>query len=139
MSVATFAMAEVAPIVKPGAPGESSQALSAEEAVRIANTSYSPADARFMQGMIPHHHQAMQMAGLVAGRTNHPELIDIAGRINASQGDEIVFMQQWLRARGESAPDPEAHDAMHATDGVSGVAAAEQMAELADSEGAAFE
>ena len=137
--LSTIALAEVPPIIKPGAPGEASQALSAEEAVRIANTSYSPADARFMQGMIPHHHQAMQMARLVADRTNHPELIDIAGRINASQGDEIAFMQQWLRARGESAPDPEAHDAMHATHGISGMATAEQMAELADSEGAAFD
>jgi uncharacterized protein (DUF305 family) len=139
MSLATLALAEVAPIVKPGAPGESSQALSAEEAVRIADTSYSPADAKFMQGMIPHHHQAMQMARLVADRTNHPELIDIAGRINASQGDEIVFMQQWLRARGESVPDPAKHDAAHAAHGVKGMATAEQMDELEASEGAAFD
>jgi uncharacterized protein (DUF305 family) len=45
-----------------------------------------------MQDMIPHHHQATQMAALVADRTNNP-LVDIAGRIDAAQADEIEFMQ----------------------------------------------
>ncbi|MGB5575988.1 MAG: DUF305 domain-containing protein, partial [Woeseiaceae bacterium] len=65
-----------APIIQPGAPGSPSSELSAEEAIKIANTSYSPADAQFMRDMIPHHHQALQMAALVADRTNRPELID---------------------------------------------------------------
>jgi len=68
------AMAQDAPIIQPGAPGESARELTAEEAVEIANTSYSPADALFMQDMIPHHNQAVQMAALVADRTNRPEL-----------------------------------------------------------------
>jgi uncharacterized protein (DUF305 family) len=67
--------------------------LSPEEAIAIANTSHSAADSQFMQDMIPHHHQAIQMAALVADRTNRQELIDVAGRINASQDDEIKFMQ----------------------------------------------
>ena len=68
------------PIIQPGAPGEPAQDLSAADAIEIANTSYSMDDVRFMQDMIPHHHQAMQMAELVNDRTNNPELIDIAGR-----------------------------------------------------------
>ena len=55
-----------APIVQPGAPGQDNRQLSAEEAVRIARTSHSPDDTRFMQDMIPHHNQAVQMAALVA-------------------------------------------------------------------------
>jgi uncharacterized protein (DUF305 family) len=113
--------------------------LSAEEAVKIADTSYSPADARFMQDMIPHHHQAIEMAALVADRTNRPELIDVAGRINASQGDEIAFMQGWLRDRGEHVPEPTAHDAMHTSHKMAGMASPEQMAELAASKGTAFD
>ncbi len=139
LSVAAAQIAEDAPIVQPGAPGESSRTLSAEEALEIANTSYSPADVRFMQDMIPHHHQALQIAALAGERTNRPELIDLAGRVNASQEDEIAFMQQWLRARGERVPDPTAHDQMHATHAMAGMATAEQMAELARSEGTDFD
>jgi len=137
--IGEVAIAEDAPIVKPGAPGESPQALSAEEAIKIADTSYSPSDARFMQDMIPHHHQAMLMAALVADRTNRPELIDIAGRINASQGDEIEFMQQWLSTRGERVAEPDAHEAVHANHDIAGMATPEQMKDLARSEGAAFD
>jgi uncharacterized protein (DUF305 family) len=127
------------PIIQPGAPGEPVQELNAEEAIAIANTSFSPADSQFMQDMIPHHHQAIEMAALVADRTNRPELIDVAGRINASQDDEIRFMQDWLRSRGEPVPDPTAHHAMHTTHTMAGMATPEQMAELAAAEGTAFD
>jgi len=103
VALAAAGVAQV-PIIQPGAPGEPARELSSEEAIEIADTSYSPADATFMQDMIPHHHQAQEMAALVGNRTNRPELIDVAGRIDASQGDEIGFMQQWLRQRGESVP-----------------------------------
>ena len=79
-----------APIVHPGAPGEQARTLTAEEATDIAVTAFSPADIRFMTDMIPHHHQAMEMTVLVADRTNRPEVVDLAGRISASQGDEIA-------------------------------------------------
>ena len=127
------------PIIQPGAPGEPVRELNAEEAIAIANTSFSPADSQFMQDMIPHHHQAIEMAALVADRTNRPELIDVAGRINASQDDEIRFMQDWLRSRGEPVPDPTAHHAMHTTHMMAGMATPEQMAELAAAEGTAFD
>ena len=65
-----------APIVQPGAPGEPARDLSADEAIEVAVTGYSPDDVTFMQDMIPHHHQAIEMAELVADRTNRPELID---------------------------------------------------------------
>ena len=138
-SVAIADIAGEAPIIQPGAPGESSRVLTAEEAVEIANTSYSPADVRFMQDMIPHHHQALQMAALAGVRTNRPELIDLAGRVNASQEDEIAFMQQWLRARGELVPEPTAHDGMHTGHAMAGMATPEQMAELARAEGTDFD
>ena len=131
-------MAQV-PIVQPGAPGAPTRELSAEQAIEIADTSYSPADALFMQDMIPHHNQAVQMAALVADRTNRPELIDVAGRIDKSQKDEIEFMQQWLADRGESAPDPTAHEAMHTSHKMAGMASPEQMAELAATDGTDFD
>ena len=144
------ALAQDAPIVQPGAPGEAVRQLSAEEAVQIAANRYSDDDVRFMQQMIWHHHQAVQMAALVEGRSSTEALVEIAGRIDASQADEIAFMQGWLRERGETAPDPMADPhAMHA--GMSGghggamhgemagMASPEQMARLADADGMDFD
>ncbi|MEO1078750.1 MAG: DUF305 domain-containing protein [Pseudomonadota bacterium] len=127
------------PIVQPGAPGQDVRELSAAEAAKIAQTSYSPDDVRFMQDMIPHHNQAVQMAVLVEERTNSPELKDIAGRINASQADEIEFMQDWLAERGEKVPEASAHHAMHMSHDMAGMASPEDMALLADSRGVGFD
>ena len=139
LAIASAGMAQDVPIIQPGAPGDAARELTAEQATEIASSSYSPADTLFMQDMIPHHNQAVQMAELVAERTNLPQLVDVAGRINASQADEIEFMQGWLRERSEPVPDPTAHSAMHTTHKMAGMASPEQMAELAASEGTAFD
>lgn len=81
-----------APIINPGAPGEPGQALTAEQATQLAAVRYTGADVRFMQDMIPHHHQALVMSRLVAERTSRNELLDVAERIEKSQADEIEFM-----------------------------------------------
>ena len=135
---ATLAAAQ-APIVQPGAPGEPARELTAEEAIDIAVSSYSPDDVRFVQDMIPHHHQAVQMAELVTDRTNRPELADAAGRINLSQRDEIEFMEKWLGERGEPVPDPSDHAAMHTDHRMAGMATPQQMTELAASAGTDFD
>jgi len=127
----TVGFAQDAPIVQPGAPGDLPKIITAEEASKIAANSYSKDDVQFVQDMIPHHNQAVQMSSLVAERTNRPELKDLAGRIDVSQEDEIEFMQNWLRARGERVPEPTAHEAMHISHKMAGMASPEQMAELA--------
>ena len=139
LSLSAVGFAQNAPIVQPGPPGESARQLSADEAIEIANTSHSPDDTQFMQDMIPHHNQAMQMAELVAERTNRQEIVDVAGRINVSQQDEIEFMQQWLRDRGERVPSPTAHDAMHTDHRMAGMATPRQMEDLASTEGTDFD
>ena len=139
LATAATGLAQEVPIIQPGAPGQSDRQLTAEEAIDIAETSYSPDDVLFMQDMIPHHNQAVQMAALVKDRTNNPELVDVAGRIDASQADEIEFMQDWLKTRGEKVPDPTAHHAMHTTHEMAGMATPEQMAELATLEGTDFD
>ena len=131
------AVAADAPIVHPGAPGEPPRILAADEATKIADTAYTQADVRFLQDMIPHHRQALEMAALVPERTNRRELIDLAGRLDASQGDEIAFMQEWLRLRGEPVPEASGHEG-HAG-GIAGMATPAQMAELSASAGAEFD
>ncbi|MGI9259483.1 MAG: DUF305 domain-containing protein, partial [Gammaproteobacteria bacterium] len=138
LGVCPFAFAQ-APIIHPGVPGEPVRELSAEDAIEIANTSYSPADVQFLRDMIPHHHQALEMAELVADRTNRQELVDVAGRIEVSQQDEIEFMQQWLSDRGETAPDPTDHESMHTDHRMAGMATPQQIAQLTSAEGAEFD
>ena len=133
------ATAEDVAIIQPGAPGQPTKTLSADEAATIADTSYSLDDVRFLQDMIPHHQQAVEMAALVETRTNNQALVDIAGRIDASQADEIEFMQDWLATRGEAAPSAHSHHGTHMSHEMMGMATPEQMAELAAAQGVAFD
>ena len=156
VGMAGLAAAQETPIVQPGAPGEDARALSAEEAVEIANSSYSKDDVVFMQNMIPHHGQAVEMAALVPERTNSEEVKDIAGRITASQSDEIEFMRGWLTDRGETAPGASEGHGAHGSHGEHGghgghaglseemmlnmgMASADQMAALAAATGTEFD
>ncbi len=129
-----------APIVKPGAPGQASKTLSAAEATKLAQASYLPADVAFMQHMIVHHQQAVDMAKLVKDRTNTEDLKTIAGRIESSQADEITFMQTWLKERGEPTEDPamKGH-AEHMHHMMKGMASPEDMKALAAAKGADFD
>ena len=123
-----------APIINPGAPGQPGRLLSAKQATQLANTSYSRDDIRFVQDMIPHHGQALEMAALVADRTNRSELIDMAGRINASQADEMEFMKGWLTERNGAQHSPHRHHGhTHRSHAEMGMATPEQMAALAAS------
>ncbi len=140
LAASAAAVAQEVPIVQPGAPGQAPRVLSAEEAVQIADTRFAPVDVQFMRDMIQHHRQAVAMAALVKDRTNRQELLDVAGRIDASQADEIAFMETWLRERGQAAPGPAAAHAMHAMhDAMPGMSTPEQMAALAAARGPAFD
>jgi uncharacterized protein (DUF305 family) len=141
-AVPAAAAAQQVPIIQPGAPGAAPKVLQPQEAIRIADTSFSAADVQFMQDMIRHHHQAVEMVALVKDRTNNQALLDAAGRIEASQADEIEFMQNWLRQRGQAAPDPAAAHGAHAAYAsatMKGMATPEQMAALAAARGPAFD
>jgi uncharacterized protein (DUF305 family) len=146
-AVSAAALAQ-APIVNPGAPGAVPRALEPDEAIALARTAYTRADVEFLRAMIPHHGQAIEMVALVKDRTNRQELLAAAGRIDASQKDEIEFMQEWLAERNEQAlpaasgADAHAtHDA-HASHGMhamKGMATPEEMAALAAATGAEFD
>jgi uncharacterized protein (DUF305 family) len=131
----TPALSQTAPIVQPGSPGDDPKTISAEEAIALADTSYSPADVAFMQGMIIHHQQAVDMAALVKGRTNQKAVVALANRIDASQLDEIKFMTNWLDNRGQAG----AMEMDHAHHKMQGMASPEQMAAMAQANGTAFD
>jgi uncharacterized protein (DUF305 family) len=73
------------PIFHPGAPGEASRVVSAEEAVAMSRTTFSEADVAFMQHMIVHHAQAVEMVGLMDARGSSPTVRRLGERIARSQ------------------------------------------------------
>ncbi len=97
--------------VQPGAPGEATRVLTQDEMDAVGLPGYTEADVEFMQGMIAHHAQALDMTALVPGRSNNRNLALLAKRIDVSQTSEIQLMQDWLRRRGEIVPEASA-DAM---------------------------
>jgi uncharacterized protein (DUF305 family) len=86
-------------VVQPGAPGQPTRTL--PPSTRATLPTRSPADVRFMQGMIMHHAQAVEMTALIESHTVNKNLRSLGARISSSQSDEIKFMKRWLEARGE--------------------------------------
>src|SRR4029077_2049688 len=86
-------------VVQPGAPGKPSRTL--PPSTRATLPPRSHADVEFMQGMIMHHSQAVEMTALIVSHTENKDLRSLGARIGSSQSDEIKFMQRWLAARGE--------------------------------------
>ena len=86
-------------VVQPGAPGQPTKTLPPTTRPKLPPN--SPADVQFMQGMIMHHAQAVEMTALIDSHTKNKELQTLGARISRSQADEIKFMKRWLATRGE--------------------------------------
>jgi uncharacterized protein (DUF305 family) len=127
-----------APIVQPGAPGQDTRTITAERATSMPPPAHTDADVRFMQGMIGHHAQAIEMTKLLATRTRSDDMRTLARRIEVSQTDEIKRMQEWLQARGEPLPDPHAHHG-HDAALMPGMLTGADMKRLADASGPGFD
>jgi uncharacterized protein (DUF305 family) len=126
------------PILQPGAPGESSRVISAAEAVDLSGVRHTAADVRFMQAMIGHHAQALEMVALLQTRTNRDDMRLLARRIELSQEDEITLMQGWLKTRGQQVPEAHAHHAPGAAL-MPGMLTPEEMGRLAAATGKDFD
>jgi uncharacterized protein (DUF305 family) len=128
-------------VVQPGAPGKPSKTLPPSTTGVLP--ARSPADVEFMQGMIMHHAQAVEMTALIASRTENKDLRLLGAKISSSQSDEIKFMQRWLAARGEAVsmampgmPDMDASGKPMAL--MPGMLTPEQMEALRNAKGAEF-
>jgi uncharacterized protein (DUF305 family) len=91
-------------VVQPGAPGQPTRTL--PPSTRATLPPRSSADVGFMQGMIMHHAQAVEMTALIESHTSTKDLRLLAARISHSQSEEIRFMKRWLEARGEPTREP---------------------------------
>ena len=139
-----------APIVQPGAPGQRGKAIS-PAAARAPQRGPTEADTKFMQGMILHHAQAVEMTALLRTRGQNKALQALGERMSISQTDEIQFMKQWLEDRGKAVPtehdmmahaahlDHAVHMDMGAMPPMPGMLTPPQMQALAQATGPAFD
>lgn len=122
-------------IIQPGAPGEPNVVLDEMPEIEIPEATED--DVAFVHAMIAHHTQALEMARLVPDRTSRDDVPLFAERIELSQDDEIEYMLRWLDERDLPAPPADAH---HGHDGtMPGMLTDDQLAELAATEGEAFD
>ena len=135
--ILTLALAQP-PIVQPGAPGEPSKVISPEQARDLSRVQYVGADIKFMQGMIGHHTQAIEMTNLLATRTGNADMKKLAKRIELSQVDEIKMMQEWLHQRGQQVPTGSEHHT-HGAALMPGMLTDDEMRQLAAVKGKAFD
>jgi uncharacterized protein (DUF305 family) len=91
-------------VVQPGAPGQPTRTL--PPTTRATLPPRSPKDVEFMQGMIMHHAQAVEMTALIESHTENKDLRLLGARISHSQSEEMKFMRRWLEARGEPVEMP---------------------------------
>jgi uncharacterized protein (DUF305 family) len=129
-------------VVQPGAPGEPSKML--PPSTRPTVPHLSQADVAFMEGMIMHHSQAVEMTAMIPSHTENKDVRSLGAKISSSQTDEINFMKGWLVARHEpismAMPDMPGMD----TSGQSmapmpGMLTPKQMGELRQARGEEFD
>ena len=128
----------VVPIVQPGAPGQASRTVTAAQATDLSRIQFTAADVRFMQGMIGHHAQAIEMVELLSTRTARDDMRTLGQRISLSQDDEIKMMQRWLAVRRQEVPGIHAMH-MHGATLMPGMLTPEEMERLAAAKGALFD
>ncbi|GAA4585666.1 DUF305 domain-containing protein [Planotetraspora phitsanulokensis] len=117
-------------------PSTSTMSAMSSAAAVIPAADHNDADVRFSQMMIPHHRQAVDMAGLADTRASRPQVKDLAKRIEAAQGPEIQTMSGWLRSWGMQVPSPGAMTMDH---GNPGMMSEHAMKKLEGLSGAAFD
>ena len=125
-------------LVQPGPPGAPSHVISVEKATDLSKVQATKADIEFMQGMIHHHLQAIDMANLLAENTQSDDMRKLGLRISLSQADEIKMMRRWLEVRGQVGPDDHANH-MPGAPMMPGMLSPEEMAQLAAAKGRDFD
>jgi uncharacterized protein (DUF305 family) len=122
-----------------GHGGHNSSTASASASARASASQgqHNAADVAFAKGMIPHHRQAVQMADLAPDRAQSAEVKKLAAEIKKAQDPEIKTLSGWLTTWGEEVPAEGAMD--HSMHGSGGMMTAEEMTELENASGKAFD
>ncbi|MET8155561.1 DUF305 domain-containing protein [Sphaerisporangium sp. NPDC005289] len=133
---ATPVATSTVPVIVPGKPGEAAKTLPPGATVTaVPSPTANAADVVFMQDMVVHHRQALDMSALAATRAASGDVKRIAARISDTQGPEINAMIRWLQQQGQRVPD---HHAAH-HDAMPGMATERQLSDLRAASGAGFD
>jgi len=138
-------------LIQGAAPGEDNETLT--EMPDIAEPTVTDGDVEFVQMMLTHHAQALEMTALVPTRSAREDVPLFAERIELSQAGEIELMVSWLQDRDLPVPqgfdetsdeghaDHDSHTASaeHEHHAMPGLLSPEQMEQLADAEGEEFD
>jgi uncharacterized protein (DUF305 family) len=129
-------------VIRPGAPGE--PAASGDSDTAVQSNEWNHTDVAFMQMMIPHHHQALEMSALADKHARDKSVRSLAERISASQAPEIQAMSAWLDERKIEVPrageDPKKYDhSEHGHNAMMGMMTPTQMKELSAARGERFD
>jgi uncharacterized protein (DUF305 family) len=129
-------------VVQPGAPGQPSKQLPVDTHGTLPAPSAD--DIAFMQGMIMHHGQAVEMTAMIPSHTTNPQVRLLGEKIRSSQTDEMNFMKRWLIARGQATSMampgmPEMDMSGAPMKPMPGMLTAQQMDALKAAHGAAFD
>jgi uncharacterized protein (DUF305 family) len=98
-----------------------------------SNANYTGADIMFLQMMIPHHQQAIDISNLAMKASSDPELLELAKIIARDQAAEIKQMKAWLKDAGAS------EDMGHSMDGMGGMLNDDELAALSAATGKEFD
>ena len=128
-------------VVQPGAPGKRTRVLPSTTKGKLPPV--ATADVQFMQGMIVHHAQAVEMTALIESHTDNKDVRSLGARISHTQAEEIRFMKRWLVSRGQPVADAthsmHAHHKNMAGDLMPGMLTSEQMEALKQAKGDEFD
>jgi uncharacterized protein (DUF305 family) len=120
-----------------GSAGSSGHNSHVTASASASQGTHNAADVAFAQGMIPHHRQAVEMAGLAEGRAQSAEVKKLAADVKKAQGPEIRTLSGWLTSWGEEVPAAGGMD--HSMHEMEGMMTNEEMTELRNASGSAFD
>lgn len=124
-------------ILQPGAPGQDTKTISTAQATDLSKVGATAADIKFMQGMIGHHAQAVEMVDLLMTNSNSNAMKNLGLRIKVSQDDEMNMMRKYLADHGAAIPGPHSH---HEPGGfMPGMLTPEEMTQLGNAKGVEFD
>ena len=129
-------------VIQPGKPGETAKTIEPNSVSR--SDEWNQTDVAFMQMMIPHHAQAVQMSKLAPSRAADKRVRILADRIRAAQAPEILAMSAWLEERNMEVPrageDPaKYHHGQNGHNSTMGMLTPAQMKQLEGAHGPKFD